>query len=106
MSDLKRSRAFYRDLLGLQVLLEDGGYLRIGGGDGFHVGMESGPEVGAAGIEINLRVDDVDRYCQELRARGVHLETPPTDMPWGARHAWLRDPDGYRLSVFTPTERR
>jgi uncharacterized glyoxalase superfamily protein PhnB len=23
----------------------------------------------------------------------------PEDQEWGARHAWLTDPDGYRLSL-------
>jgi hypothetical protein len=27
--------------------------------------------------------------------------TAPQDMPWGMRHAWLEDPDGYRLSMYS-----
>ncbi len=103
VSSIERSRAFYVDVLGMEVLLEEPGYVRIGGGDGFHIGMEEGEpaEVGSPGIEIVIQVDDVDRRYEEMKASGVAFDAPPEDQPWGARHAWLRDPDGYRLSIFS-----
>jgi len=107
VSNLERSRAFYVDALGLRVLIEEDGYLRIGSEGGFHMGMEEGStdRIGSAGIEIVIQVDDVDRRYEELRARGVAFDSAPADQPWGARHAWLRDPDGYRLSLFSRSER-
>ena len=101
--DLARTREFYVDLLGLEVLLEHAGYLRIGGGEGFHVGFEERPEgqVGAVGVEIVVRVDDVDAAHRRLTEAGVVFATEPEDQDWGARHAWLTDPDGYRLSIFS-----
>jgi catechol 2,3-dioxygenase-like lactoylglutathione lyase family enzyme len=99
---LERSRHFYVDLLGLEVLAEESGYLRLGGGDGFQMGIEERPagEVGGSGIELVVRVPDVDVAAERLRAAGVGI-TAPTDQPWGARHAWLHDPDGYRLSIYS-----
>jgi len=104
VSDLARTREFYVDRLGLEVLLEHPGYLRVGGGDGFHIGFEEREQaqVGAAGIEIVIAVDDVDATWSRLRAAGIALDTEPHDQEWGARHAWLRDPDGYRLSLAGP----
>jgi predicted enzyme related to lactoylglutathione lyase len=101
--DLERTREFYADLLGLTVLLEHPGYLRVGGGEGFHIGFEERPEaeVGAAGVEIVIRVDDVDAEHRRLSDAGVAFATAPQDQDWGARHAWLTDPDGYRLSVYS-----
>jgi catechol 2,3-dioxygenase-like lactoylglutathione lyase family enzyme len=103
VSDLSQTRRFYVDQLGLSVLMEEDGYLRIGGDDGFHMGMEArGPaEIGAAGIEIVIRVDDVDAAYGALSAEGVRFAGPPADTPWGRRHAWLTDPDGYRLSIYS-----
>jgi uncharacterized glyoxalase superfamily protein PhnB len=43
----------------------------------------------------------VDRRHQELVASGVRFSGPPEDQEWGARHAWLTDPDGYRLSIYS-----
>lgn len=104
VSDLARARAFYVDLLGLQVLMEEpGGYLRVGTSDGFHIGIEAGDPaaVGGRGLEINLRVDDVDRVYADLVAQGVRFTAPPADQPWGARHAFFSDPDGVPLSIFS-----
>ena len=60
-------------------------------------------EVGAPGIELELKVADVDALVAELREAGISV-TEPSDQEWGARHAWLHDPDGYRLSIWSPIE--
>ncbi|MFI5255280.1 MAG: VOC family protein [Candidatus Limnocylindrales bacterium] len=101
---LARARQFYVERLGLEVLAEEPGYLRVGGGDGFSIGLEERPEaeIGAPGIELEVQVPDVDALASDLRAAGIAV-TEPSDQPWGARHAWLHDPDGYRLSIFSPT---
>jgi catechol 2,3-dioxygenase-like lactoylglutathione lyase family enzyme len=101
--DLRRTRAFYVDLLGFDVLAEEPGYLRLGGGEGFTVGVEERTlkETGATGIEIDIVVPDVDALSVRLREAGVSI-TAPSDQGWGARHAWFHDPDGYRLSIFSP----
>jgi catechol 2,3-dioxygenase-like lactoylglutathione lyase family enzyme len=103
VADLERSRRFYVDLLGLELLIDEPGYMRIGGHDGFHAGMEerSPSEIGALGIEIVIRVDDVDRSVEKLLKAGARVDALPADQEWGARHAWLRDPDGYRLSIYS-----
>lgn len=104
VSDLARTRAFYVDRIGLEVLMEHPGYLRLGGGGGFHLGLEERADaavIGAAGIELVIRVPDVDAAYRELTAVGVVFDEAPADMPWGARHVWLTDPDGYRLSLYS-----
>lgn len=102
VTDLAAIRRFYVDQLGLEVLMEEPGYLRIGNADGWHIGMEEVPdEVGSIGIELVLRVDDVDEAYARLTDAGVSFDTAPRDMEWGARHAWLRDPSGYRLSIYS-----
>jgi len=100
--DLARTRRFYVELLGLEVLSEAPSYLRIGGGDGFRIGLEERParDVGAMGIELVLRVADVDAMAARLRAAGVPV-TAPADQASGSRQAWFHDPDGYRLSVYS-----
>ncbi|MGH2379911.1 MAG: VOC family protein [Candidatus Limnocylindria bacterium] len=101
VSSLAESRRFYVDLLGLEVLIDEPGYLRVGNADGWHIGMEEATPVGAPGIELVVRVPDVDAAHARLADAGVLFETRPTDTDWGARHAWLRDPSGYRLSVYS-----
>jgi catechol 2,3-dioxygenase-like lactoylglutathione lyase family enzyme len=102
VTNLAAARTFYVDRLGLEILAEAPGSLRIGGGGGFHMRIEERPavEVGAAGIEIVVRVGDVDVSASALRDAGLEV-TDPEDQPWGDRHAWTRDPDGYRISIYS-----
>jgi len=103
VTSLSRTREFWVDHIGLEVLVDEPDYVRVGGGDGFHMGIEERPmaEVGSVGIEVVVRVDDVDARVARLRGLGLQVEGPD-DTPWGARHAWLHDPDGYRVSIYTP----
>jgi catechol 2,3-dioxygenase-like lactoylglutathione lyase family enzyme len=101
VTSLQTARQFYVDLLGLDVLKEEAGYLRVGNSDGWHIGMEEVESVGADGIEIVIRVPDVDMAYRRLTDAGVTFDSAPQDMQWGARHAWLRDPSGYRLSIYS-----
>ncbi len=105
VTSLDATRHFYVDLLGLEALVEEDGYLRVGGGDGFHIGFEEREwaDVGAPGVEVAVRVDDVDDAYRALREAGVQVGLPPEDQDWGARHAWLYDPDGYRVSIYSPS---
>lgn len=102
VTSLPAARRFYVDRLGLEVLNDEPGYLRVGGGEGFHIGIEERPaaEVGAVGIEMVIRVGDVDVTASALRDAGIEI-TDPADQPWGDRHAWTHDPDGYRISVYS-----
>lgn len=101
VADLAATRRFYIDLLGLEVLLEEPGYLRVGNTDGWHIGFEEAEPVGADGVELVIRVPDVDAAHARLGDEGIEFDSPPTDTDWGPRHAWLRDPSGYRLSIFS-----
>ncbi len=103
--DLQATHRFYVGLLGLEVLEggPGGGYMRLGGGGGFHIGFEAIPAaaVPTDGIEIVIRVEDVDALYERLVVAGVAVEVPPADQAWGARHLWLRDPTGYRVSIYS-----
>jgi catechol 2,3-dioxygenase-like lactoylglutathione lyase family enzyme len=58
----------------------------------------------AVGGLIHLFVDRVDDWYGELQRKGVAIEMPPTDQPWGLREMHLLDPDGNRLRICTRLE--
>lgn len=57
----------------------------------------------APGLDhLSVWVGDVDRYCVEVKGRGVELETEPADQDWGYRAASAVDPDGTRIFFLGP----
>ena len=108
VGDLEKAKWFWLEALGLQLLEDRGVYIAVGGNGGFAIGIEQAPKahVSPEGPEITLRVDDVDAVVERLKSLGVEIDEGPSDQPWQARHAWLHDPDGRRMSIYwteTPT---
>jgi catechol 2,3-dioxygenase-like lactoylglutathione lyase family enzyme len=115
-SDVTRSAAFYRDVLGAEVLsagdpsvgrpalLRLGNIwltINIGGGP-----TDDKPEVVATPPKhpneltffLNLRVTDINRFCERCRTRGAAFITEPKTHTTELR-CYMRDPDGYLIEV-------
>jgi catechol 2,3-dioxygenase-like lactoylglutathione lyase family enzyme len=109
--EVARSRAFYRDVLGGTVVLDENPcivklanswiIMNPGGGptpdkpDITVVDYEPGP---TTSIFLNLRVADINACYKEWRARGATFLTPPIDRGAEIR-CYMRDPDGYLIEV-------
>jgi predicted enzyme related to lactoylglutathione lyase len=102
-SDVSRSIEFYCRL-GLLLIVEDlPRYARFecpNGDSTFSVELQTGPR-SATGIVVYFECEDVDATVAKLRRRGVSIEADPKDQPWLWREAYLRDPDGNGLCLFT-----
>jgi catechol 2,3-dioxygenase-like lactoylglutathione lyase family enzyme len=110
--DQTKSRAFYHDTLGLEILREDEERIifRCGGGSQLAVTRST---TGTADIQTQLawRVPDLRAELADLRARGVRIEEydapdPKTedgiaDMGF-AWAAWFLDPSGNVLGLIEP----
>ncbi len=100
VSDMSRSVAWYRDVLGLAVRHESPYFseLEIGGtAIGLHpIGQELkvNPSVG---ISIGFYVTDAAAATAEIESRGGTISRR-TDESWGVLLE-IRDPDGYLIQV-------
>ena len=103
VGDLAAARAFWTGTIGLEVLVDDDEYVRVGGGGGFSMGIETARSDAGPEVEVVVRVADVDAMYRRLQAAGIECDGPPEEMPWGGRHIWLRDPDGRRISLYSST---
>ncbi len=113
VSDIERSKQFYRDVLGAEFYREYGGtscvfklqgtwlLLVTGGGP-----TEDKPEVSFVPPEnphrvshqLTMRVPDCNAAYGILRERGAEFLTPPKD--WGYEiRCFFRDPDGHLLEI-------
>ncbi len=50
---------------------------------------------GSPGTWLCVFLDDVDGYCERIRARGANVIYGPKDEPWGLREIHVRDPNGH-----------
>jgi catechol 2,3-dioxygenase-like lactoylglutathione lyase family enzyme len=107
VEDLGRSKAFYREVFGLQLIFEDenSAVYRFGN-TGINLlrteaanalispGTVASRDAGAR-LVFTIGVEDVDAVCTELAARGVELLNGPVNRPWGVRTASFTDPGGH-----------
>jgi catechol 2,3-dioxygenase-like lactoylglutathione lyase family enzyme len=100
VSDLDAGGAFFRDVLGLDLLEVAPFAWRFGVSGGGQISVRRGqPNVGQT--VGHFEVDDLDAVMDDLRSRGIvfeEYETPKTvngvAQIGPARAAWFKDPDG------------
>jgi predicted enzyme related to lactoylglutathione lyase len=101
VKDADREVAFFRDVVGLEVLFSDASFhfTRFDAGIGFAVagGGEAKPD-DAPLIDrlsgIGFVVDDVDAKTAEMKAKGARFTMEPSRQPWGGYMAMFADPEG------------
>jgi lactoylglutathione lyase len=113
VTDIERSRTFWRDVVGAEVYREYGGsscVLRLagawillvtGGGptaDKPDVTFAPPPDPRRVDHAFTMRVADCVAAYQQLRARGATFLTDPVASEWEVR-AFFRDPDGHLLEI-------
>jgi lactoylglutathione lyase len=109
--DLDRTKAFYREVLGLTLVFEDASHnvfklenliINLIDLRAAHDLVSPAPVAdsnsGTRAV-LSVFVDDVDAVCAELADRGVGLINGPLDRPWGVRTASFSDPAGHIWEV-------
>jgi len=97
VSDMKKATAFYRDVLGFELVKEYGGeWADVMAPGGLKLGLHPGGKLPlkphSRHLSIGLQVEDLDAAAKALAAKGVKFEEAPADR--GVRLAYFTDPDG------------
>lgn len=100
----ERSRAFYRDLFGWEIHVEESmnyGLVqptpeRLPGG----IGQASDDNPHPAGVVIYFIVDDLDIALKRAERLGARRIVPAWETPGLGRMAVLGDPDGNRIGLW------
>ena len=106
--DFEKARAFYKDVLGLRFVKDDG-FAMVLDANGIMIRVAKVPQFAPAQFTIlGWQVKDIEKVAQELQKKGVRFEifgffkqdelgiwTAPT----GDKVAWFKDPDGNILSL-------
>jgi catechol 2,3-dioxygenase-like lactoylglutathione lyase family enzyme len=110
-ADVERSRRFYTDVLGGEILLEGQPtivalanswiIINVGGpptDDKPAVTLQTPRDPDHVSSFLNIRVADIHRMYEQWSARGAQFLTPPTDRGRELR-CYIRDPDGHLIEV-------
>ena len=113
VADLPRAVAWYRDVLGAEIVNEYGGtsavirfvdswLLLVAGGeptaDKPTVTLAPPADPDRASAELIVAVPDCRAAHAELVARGATFLADPVEYPWEIR-AFFRDPDGHLIEI-------
>jgi catechol 2,3-dioxygenase-like lactoylglutathione lyase family enzyme len=108
VTDLERSRAFYAETLGLELLWENPVSARFRVGDVSELSIFRRPPTSTEHTLSHFEVTDIEATVADLAARGVsfidYTEGPLTTTGHiaqlgPARAAWFHDPDGNTLGL-------
>ena len=108
-NDLRKSLAWYRDILGFTVDREferEGKLIAVALKTGvvrILIGQDDGAKgmdrVKGTGFSLMLTTAySIDDFAHQIKARGGTLESEPADVR-GARAFSVRDPDGFKLVI-------
>ncbi|QEO15215.1 hypothetical protein FLP10_12880 [Agromyces intestinalis] len=112
-TDVAARAAFYREHFGFEAVFAADWYVSLRHPasstelallDAAHPSIPAGYGRPAAGVLVNLELDDVDAAAERLAAAGVPVVQPLRDEPFGQRHVIVRDPGGVLVDVITEIE--
>jgi hydroxymethylpyrimidine/phosphomethylpyrimidine kinase len=109
--DLAASTAFYQ-ALGLKLIVRADHYVRFecpdsDGGEPATFSLHVDPEAtGVRQTTIYFEDDDLDATVARLKAAGLTFDSDPVDQSWLWREAWLRDPTGNVICLYTAPKTR
>ncbi|HEY7415292.1 MAG TPA: VOC family protein [Ktedonobacteraceae bacterium] len=107
VSDMERSTAFYRDILGLPLRFTTPGWTEFDLGSmklALHrSGVGAAPEQPGrppAGVaHLAFVVQNIQSVYEDLQARGAHFSMAPEKQVTGNTLAVLHDPDGFGITI-------
>jgi catechol 2,3-dioxygenase-like lactoylglutathione lyase family enzyme len=105
VSDMEKSKAFYKNIFGLNVELDFGANVTLANGlslqtlSSWREWFIGGREVVFRGLsgELSFETEDFDVFEDKLA--GLELIHPPMEQPWGQRVVHFYDPDGHLIEV-------
>jgi catechol 2,3-dioxygenase-like lactoylglutathione lyase family enzyme len=101
--DIAAAKRFYKDVLGLDLLMDHGWIATYGSQEKMDVQV-SFAEQGGSGTpvpDLSIEVDDVEAALDGMRAAGFAIEYGPADEPWGVRRFFVRDPFGRLVNILS-----
>ncbi len=102
-TDPQAGRAFYGELLGLDLVMDHGWILTFASGEQAPAQLSIASEGGSGTPvpQLSIEVDDVDETYAKAKAMKLAIVYDITDEPWGVRRFYVRDPFGTIVNILS-----
>jgi catechol 2,3-dioxygenase-like lactoylglutathione lyase family enzyme len=100
-SDPAVAKRFYRDVLGLDILMDMGWIATYGSRENM-IGEVSFLSEGGSGApvpDLSIEVDSLDAALARVKKAKISIEYGPAEEPWGVRRFFVRDPFGKLVNI-------
>ena len=99
--EVEKASAFYKEILGLEVLMDLGWIRTYGSGAKMTIQVSVMSEGGSGTPvpDLSIEVDDVEEALAKFRKSGIAIEYGPATEPWGVRRFFVRDPFGKLINI-------
>jgi catechol 2,3-dioxygenase-like lactoylglutathione lyase family enzyme len=99
--DPAAGRAFYEDVLGLEVAMDLGWIVTYAapGNPAAQLSVMGSDASAPVAPDVSVEVDDVDGAYAAAVGAGHEIVHPLTDEPWGVRRFFVRSPSGHVINV-------
>ena len=103
--DVAKAKRFYRDILGLDVLMDHGWLVTYGSAEKMtvQVGIATEGGSGTPVPDLSIEVDDVEEALARIKKAKIKIEYGPADEPWSVRRFYVRDPFGKLVNILMHT---
>ena len=106
VTDLDQTVAFYREVLGLRVIMDFGANKTLTGGLSLQsletykdlIGTDA-ISFGSNNFEVYFEADDFDEFAQKLQKYNIEYVHPIKEHAWGQRVVRFYDPDKHIIEV-------
>jgi catechol 2,3-dioxygenase-like lactoylglutathione lyase family enzyme len=99
--DIAAANRFYRDVLGLEVVMDHGWLTTYGSHETMNVQVSFASQGGSDTPvpDLSIEVDDVEAAFRAMTNAGFPIEYGPADEPWRVRRFFVRDPFGKLVNI-------
>jgi len=101
VSDPSAAKRFYKDVLGLDIVMDLGWIVTLGTAERQTVQVTFATEGGSGAPvpDLSIEVDDLDAVHRRVRKARIKVEYGPANEPWGVRRFFVRDPFGNLVNI-------
>ncbi len=99
--DIAKAEHFYRDVLGLDLLIDHGWMRTYGSNEEMSIQISFASQGGSDTVtpDLSIEVDNVDVAFERMKQAGFSIEYGLADEPWGVRRFFVRDPFGKLVNI-------